>query len=142
MEVKVCELKDLETVYDLVCNLKGEQLERKGFQKAYESKVGKGENHLILAVDEGAAVGFLSLSVSFHLHHAGKVATVEELIVTENSRGKGVGKMLMSSATEFAKEKKCEIIELASGFKRVDAHGFYEKIGFLKRGYNFEMALR
>ena len=117
-------------------------MDRKGFQKAYESKVGKSDNHLILALDDGLAIGFLSLSVSFHLHHAGKVATIEELIVTENSRGKGVGKMLVSSAAEFAKEKECEIIELVSGFKRLQAHQFYEKIGFLKRGYSFEMKLR
>lgn len=141
VEARVCTGGDIGVVYDLICELKGEKINFEGFKKAYENKIKSKENHLILAMSQGEVIGFLSLTVYYQLHHAGKVGTIEELIVNTSLRGKGVGKMLVNNAVDYAMKNKCEIIELVSGFKREGAHKFYEKIGFTKRGYNFEMKL-
>ena len=49
----------------------------------------------------------------------------------------GIGKQMLQEAIRIANEKQCMQIELDSDQKRIDAHRFYEKNGFLKTHYKF-----
>ncbi|MEI6462243.1 MAG: GNAT family N-acetyltransferase [bacterium] len=71
----------------------------------------------------------------------GNIASIEELVVDKDFRGKGLGKKLLEYITQIAKEKNCYSIELHSNMKRLDAHRFYENNGFDKKSYYFEKIL-
>lgn len=62
---------------------------------------------------------------------------IEDVVVREDCRGKGIGKVLMEELDRFALENKCEYAILVSSGFRKEAHGFYEKQGFTEdvRGF-------
>ncbi|GIO90953.1 MULTISPECIES: GNAT family N-acetyltransferase [Paenibacillus] len=62
---------------------------------------------------------------------------IENVVVSPDAQGKGVGKGLMQELQRFAEEHQCNYMILASSNERADAHRFYESIGFAgaKRGF-------
>lgn len=63
----------------------------------------------------------------------GKRAKVEDVVVDEKHRGKGIGEKISKKLIVIAKSKKMRRIELTTGQKRIAAHRLYEKIGFKKK---------
>ena len=55
---------------------------------------------------------------------------VGALVVDENHRGQGIGRLLMAAIETWAKEKGCSTVFLRSAEQRVDAHRFYDSIGY------------
>lgn len=141
MEIRKCNISDINPVYNLICELKEKEFDYKKFKQAFYSKINNNKNYYILCIDNEQVIGFLSLAIDYQLHHANKVATVEELIVTTKSRSNGAGKLLIENAINYAKEKDCEVIELTSVFSRERAHNFYMKNGFNKGSYKFKKNL-
>ena len=52
------------------------------------------------------------------------------LAVRESCRGKGIGKVLMDAAENWAKEIGATGVRLNSGATRTNAHDFYRHIGY------------
>lgn len=141
MEIRKCLNTDINDVYDLICQLEEKKFDYNMFKEAYQSKINDSKNYFIVGVEKNNVIGFLSLVINFQLHHAGKVATVEELIVSSKYRGNGIGSFLLKNAINYAKKNKCDVIELTSNFSRETAHRFYEKNGLNKASYKFKMNL-
>ena len=53
------------------------------------------------------------------------------LAVDSNFQGQGIGKKLMSSIEDYALENNISYIRLNSNVRRIDAHKFYESIGYV-----------
>ena len=66
-------------------------------------------------------------SISFQ---GGKRATVESVRVDEKYRGQGIGKELMNWAINRARQENCVAMQLTTNNDRIDAHRFYENLGF------------
>ena len=77
--------------------------------------------------------GFTRLTILAYGDHI----WVYDLITDENHRGKGYGKLLMSYIEKLAEEYGLTCVALQSGFQRVDAHRFYENIGYDKVSFVF-----
>ncbi|WP_411741002.1 GNAT family N-acetyltransferase [Renibacterium salmoninarum] len=58
-------------------------------------------------------------------------AQIESVRVAESLRGSGVGSLMIQWAIEEAKCRGCAIVQLSTDKSRVDAHRFYEKLGFV-----------
>jgi GNAT superfamily N-acetyltransferase len=63
-------------------------------------------------------------------------ARLDEVVVDESARGKGVGAALVKASLELAREKGVEVVELQSGVQRDAAHRLYARIGFKLRETN------
>jgi len=74
--------------------------------------------------------------------HKEPYGLLEDLYVEEEFRGKGFGKMLVQKILEIAKEENCYKIIATSRFNREYVHSFYEKLGFIKWGYEFRKDLK
>ena len=89
----------------------------------------------IVAVEEGNVLGYASI------HYIKKITRksgiIEDVVVKENQRGKGIGKLLVKNLIEKAKKNNCDKIILSSSEKNLK---FYEKLGFQKN--EFEMIMR
>ncbi len=142
MEIRKCRREDVTSVYQLISELKNTQFNFDDFQKVYYTKLSDIKNYYAVAVKENNIIGFVSLVIDYQLHHVDKVGTIEELIVDSKSRSQGVGKMLLNHAVCYAREKKCDVVELTSGFSRENAHRFYEKNGFHKGSFKFKITLK
>ena len=89
----------------------------------------------IVAIEEGNVLGYASI------HYIKKITRksgiIEDVVVKENQRGKGIGKLLVKNLIEKAKKNNCDKIILSSSEKNLK---FYEKLGFHKN--EFEMIMR
>ena len=56
-------------------------------------------------------------------------------------RRRGIGKKLMEQVERFAVEQGAPYVGLASGISRVEAHAFYESIGYRKTSFWFRKSL-
>lgn len=85
---------------------------------------------LIVAKENDQIVGMATLILTITPN--GKRAKVEDVVVDENHRGKGIGEKISKKLIAIAKSKKVRRIELTTGQRRVAAHRLYEKVGFKK----------
>ncbi|HSX09796.1 MAG TPA: GNAT family N-acetyltransferase [Candidatus Saccharimonadales bacterium] len=65
-----------------------------------------------------------------------KKAYLDDIIVDEQFRGRGIASLLFEKIHATAKEHNAEYIMLTSSPQRVAAISLYEKLGFKKRGTN------
>ena len=82
--------------------------------------------------DEGGVVGAVTLWVKPDLAHGDTVVEVPTLIVTENHRRGGVGRLLMDSARAIAAENGAGVIELVATSQNALAREFYRSLGFVE----------
>jgi ribosomal protein S18 acetylase RimI-like enzyme len=88
-------------------------------------------NTLFLARDPtagGQIVGSLTL-VMFRIPTALR-AWIEDVVVDESVRGRGVGEAMVHAAVTRARERGAKTIDLTSRSSRQAAHRLYEKSGF------------
>ena len=90
--------------------------------------------HLFIAQEGAEVLGMLSLVV-FPIP-TGIRAWVEDVVVDESARGKGVGRALSEYALQAAKEKGALTVDLTSRPSRVAANQLYQKVGFQLRETN------
>ena len=87
-------------------------------------------------------VGTFAILIMENMAHLGTPsAIVEDVGVLPKLQGKGIGKMMMAFALQYAKEKGCYKMSLSSNLRREQAHQFYESLGFKKHGFSFLMEL-
>jgi ribosomal protein S18 acetylase RimI-like enzyme len=66
----------------------------------------------------------------------GKKVWIEDVVVDESQRGKGIGSELTLFAVDFAKSKGYKAIELTSRPARIAANQLYQNLGFILRETN------
>jgi GNAT superfamily N-acetyltransferase len=62
---------------------------------------------------------------------------IDELVVDQNHRSRGIGGLLLQQLISIARSKGCRRIELDSALRREEAHRFYERHGFKNRAFLF-----
>lgn len=93
---------------------------------------------VFVAVTEKKIVGTFELLVMDNLAHQGSSsAIIEDLVVSEEHRRRGIGSKMINFAVERCREIGCYKVALSSNIKRENAHKFYESLGFWKHGYSF-----
>ena len=94
--------------------------------------------HKIFVADQDSEIiGLMSFHELDLLYVSGKLGRITALVVTKSERGKGIGKLLVSKAVELAYESNCKRLELTTNIHRVDAHKFYEHLGFEESSKRF-----
>lgn len=99
---------------------------------------------VFVAEDAGYEAGFIALYESYALYAEGAFGTIPELYVRPAYRSRGVGKMLVEKAKEFAAAKRWTRLEVTTPplpqFERTLR--FYEKEGFsISGGRKLKVAL-
>ena len=90
----------------------------------------------------GVIVGTFALIIIDSVAHGGKpFGIVEDVVVSDDWQGKGIGKKMMLFAMACCKKRGCYKLALSSHLKREGAHEFYESLGFEKHGFSFQLAL-
>lgn len=96
----------------------------------------------ILLAKSKEVVGWCTLSIIENFYMDDYVL-LSGLIVDENIRGKGIGKLIIKEAEKWAISKGIYKIQLNANVVRKDAHEFYKKQGFTlkKEQYQFQKSL-
>lgn len=89
---------------------------------------------VLMARDEGKLVGSLSLVV-FRIP-TGVRAWIEDVVVDQSQRGKGLGEALTRAALDRAKAEGAKTVDLTSRPSREAANRLYQRVGFQLRQTN------
>jgi GNAT superfamily N-acetyltransferase len=88
---------------------------------------------LVVAEEAGAVVGCLQLCILPGLSSQGASrGLIEDVRVDASRRSRGIGEELMRWAVDEARGQGCKLVELLTHNTRVDAHRFYERLGFAR----------
>lgn len=91
----------------------------------------------LVAQADGEVIGIMSAELIPYFPTGSTICRVTSLVVSSRYRSRGVGEKLMAAATTFAREHGCSGIEVTSAERRVDAHRFYQRLGFARAGLRF-----
>lgn len=95
----------------------------------------------VLAVAEldGERVGTIQISFIPGLNRVGMWrGLIEGVHISPDHRGKGLGGEMIKWAMDACKARGCGMAQLTSNKQRVDAHRFYERLGFKKSHDGFK----
>ncbi|UQA94249.1 GNAT family N-acetyltransferase [Streptomyces halobius] len=112
------------------------------YRAAYEAIAADPQQHLIVAVRAGRTVGTLQLTVIPGLSRRGATRSIIEGVrVHTDERGSGLGTQLIAWAVAESRALGCQLVQLTSDATRIDAHRFYERLGFAASHLGFKLQL-
>ena len=113
------------------------EVEEGAFQRSWDALL-KTESAAILVHEEKGVIEGYLLGFSHRTFYAnGPVAMVEELLVAETRRGRGIGSLLMEGFEAWALQKKCRLVSTAT--RRAAA--FYQSLGYEESAVHFRKFL-
>lgn len=72
----------------------------------------------------------------------GKYLEIDNIVVSEKTRSKGVGKMMVEFIEKKARELGCNMVALDSYTTNFKAHKFFYNQGFTPKGFHFIQVLK
>lgn len=96
------------------------------------AEIDRDSNHeLIVAEQNRKIIGTLHLTFLPSLSYQGGTrAQIESVRVDQRVRNRGIGREMMLYAIERARGRDCHLVQLTSNKSRLDAHRFYQRLGF------------
>ncbi|MFJ6747968.1 MULTISPECIES: GNAT family N-acetyltransferase [unclassified Streptomyces] len=112
------------------------------YRAAYQMLAADPQQHLIVAVREGRTVGTLQLTVVPGLSRRGATRSIIESVrIHADERGSGLGTQLIEWAVATSRTLGCQLVQLTTDATRIDAHRFYERLGFEASHLGFKLQL-
>lgn len=91
------------------------------------------ESAIFLVEDEsGEVLGFVQLYPTFSSIDAHRTWLLSDLFTTPAARGRGVGRLLMNTARDFAVETGAKGLMLETATDNFTAQGLYESLGWVR----------
>jgi GNAT superfamily N-acetyltransferase len=98
---------------------------------------------LYVAELDGEVVGTFQTAILTKLVGRGaKSMVIEAVQMRADMRGRGIGAVMINHCLEEARRQGLNAAQLTSNAARLDAHRFYERLGFEKRHLGFRMKLK
>ena len=112
------------------------------YQSAYAA-IEADPAHLLLVACEGdRVVGTMQVSFIPGLSRGGMLrAQVEAVRVHRERRGDGLGEAMITWAIDEARRRGCGLVQLTTDKQRVEAHRFYERLGFVASHEGLKLGL-
>jgi len=143
MYIKEAEKTDFDAAFDFIVRLWAyNSYDKEQVREVYERVLENSHTFAFFVCDEkGMYRGFCHGDYFDTFWMAGQTCYLSSLITEEEVRGKGYGRFLLDETKKRAKERGCKAVILDSGMPRREAHQFYEKYGFEKSCFGFELGL-
>ncbi|PBB37142.1 GNAT family N-acetyltransferase [Mesorhizobium sp. WSM3868] len=101
------------------------------YQDAFAAIDGNPNHFLAVMMDGAEVIGTLQISFIPGLSLQGAWrGQIEAVRVAASRRGEGLGHSLLEWAIERCRERGCRVVQLTTNKSRLDAHRFYERLGF------------
>ncbi|MBT2188172.1 GNAT family N-acetyltransferase [Sphingobium nicotianae] len=113
-----------------------------GYLRAFEAIDSDPNQQLVIAALDGAIIGTLQLSFLPGLSYRGAWrGQIEAVRIARGLRGQGLGARFIGWAVERCRARGCHLVQLTSNSVRIDAHRFYERLGFARSHAGFKLTL-
>ena len=114
-----------------------------GYARAFSLIQARPDQHLMVGELDGEVVATLQLTFIPGLARKGAWRGIVEAVhVRSDRRSQGLGAQLIAWAAATARARgDCPFLQLTSDKRRLDAHRFYERLGFERSHEGFKLAL-
>ena len=145
MEYRFASKQDLPSILELYKQLNpDENVISKEFAEQIWDQLNQNKSiKYFIAVDNNKVISSCNMAIILNLTRNGRPYAVIENVITDNAyRRLGIGKRIIQNAIDYAKYNNCYKVMLLSSMKRIEAHRFYESIGFsgdTKKGFEIRL---
>ena len=144
MEIFLANVEQLEEVsklFDQYRSFYQQPADPKAAMKFIQERFQKTDSTIFVATDNGHSIGFTQLYPSFSSVSMQRIWILNDLFVVENYRKKGVAKLLMNAAAEFARATGAVRIVLSTQIANTPAQNLYASLGYQKDENFYHYAL-
>jgi GNAT superfamily N-acetyltransferase len=115
-----------------------------GYAAAFAAIQASPDQTLVVAEDErGRVVGTLQLILLAGIGRQGAWrGIIEGVRIASDRRSEGLGAQLVEWAVQICRERGCQAVQLTTDVSRLDAHRFYERLGFKLSHKGYKMILK
>ena len=144
--VREAKEEDLAALEALVGELleavgKEEGLDREGAAEKCRLLVRDPRSYVLVAQVEGEIVGFINFTTRSTILHAKGSGLIDELVVSRDHRGGGIGGTLIEAAIAKCRELGCGEVEVSTERSNLKGREFYKKHGFDEEALLMELDL-
>jgi len=132
MEITIRQISpsDLTAIKSLSQQL-GYSLSEEQTLQNIKAVLGNNDHNAFVAVCENKVVGWIGMTQALMLELPPH-CELNGLVIDENYRGHGIGKLLIEKAKEWAREKGNDKLCLHCNVIRTETHLFYQHLGFVE----------
>jgi ribosomal protein S18 acetylase RimI-like enzyme len=129
--IKPIERSDLRDSASLFAELSGKPTNKESMLNNFEWMEKNGDYYVLGAkLDQRLAGSIMGIVCRDLVGECKPFMVVENVIVSNQFRGQGIGKRLMLEMEKIGRKRDCHYIMFVSGAQRRDAHQFYESLGY------------
>jgi GNAT superfamily N-acetyltransferase len=88
------------------------------------------DGQALVASDDTGLLGIATTQIVWSLVEDAPRALLTALVVRDDTRGRGVGRALVTAVEHWARERGADRVVVTTALRRAGAHAFYERIGF------------
>jgi len=141
LKVRLATDKDYKKVMKLYNDFVGEDRYSNYDNDSYQKVLQNSSNFIYIGEEDAQIIGFAAFSVRNVVRYPKPIAELDEIYINPNFRKQGVGRKLMESVENKAKELNCYRVYIESQYKHEQGHKFYEALGYKNCGYHFYKSL-
>ncbi|HSL20141.1 MAG TPA: GNAT family N-acetyltransferase [Vicinamibacterales bacterium] len=141
LSLRVARVSDAADIAQLTGQL-GYEVEPQDVAARLSRILARTNQQVFVAEVDGRPAGWLHAALAEYIE-AEAFVVIAGLVVDRRLRGKGIGRMLMAEAEDWANKQHCSIVRLWSTSARTAAHEFYRRLGYMhiKTQYSFVKSL-
>lgn len=147
LQIRPARLEDLAAIVEILIggSLNPESENRDDLEPYWNAvcEVRQLSGEVFVADEGGAVVGVCQVVIFRNIGgHGQRVAEIENVHVRHDRRSHGIGAQLIAACEELARARDCQRVQLTSNVERVDAHRFYDRLGYQASHKGFKKSLR
>lgn len=149
MNIRLCNINDKENWIKLNRAFMAYEISDEGFWNktdaisdeqigtVFEEALNSPELITMMMIEEEEAIGFANLMTIFSVWAHGKALILDDLFLSGEYRGKGLGRNVMEFIENYAKENGYKRLQFQSESSNPNAHEFYTKLGYKSEDMHF-----
>jgi ribosomal protein S18 acetylase RimI-like enzyme len=144
MEVFQAEIKHLEPIavlFDQYRIFYGQRADLASARKFLEERL-QNRDSIIFAANDGQIAGFTQLYPSFSSVSMQRIWILNDLFVAATHRRKGIARLLLETAKQYAQSTGAVRISLATQISNISAQSLYKSLGYIKDEEFYHYSLR